>query len=524
MTGWQTWRTRIGAAFALACAGLLAGPAAADPADIEAAARGVVRVVIVEADNAKLEPISHGTGFAIGPERIVTNAHVVAEARGNADLAIAIVPSDGEDAVYARIIAISPRNDLALLATTSPMRLPPLTIAGNPPTDSGAVTAVGYPMNVDRAQGLSIGDIFNAQPPVRSTGFLSGRRPTREFDSLLHTAPIARGNSGGPLLDECGRVIGVNSFGAESGSSDGEFYFAASNRELLPFLRANDITPAINGLPCRSIAELDAAERAQAERARMDAQFRAETEQRTTARRREQFERYAVFAVMTERDNGLALAMVLLLVGLGAGGFAYQAYGRDNQKQLKIAASIAGLAVLGAFLAWILRPDFASIDDRVNDALLAETAAAESSGAASASIDAGRFVCVLDPARSKVTGADTADVPLEWRADGCVNGRTQYGFADGAWARVFTPSEEATVSVNRFDPATREYRMERYLLDRESMTRLREARGEFQAPACGAGSEAAGELGDRQQAMLSLLPETPNERLVYRCGPARAGS
>src|SRR5690606_31600458 len=151
----------------LALAVLLFAPtqALAEPADIDAAARGVVRIVIVENAGGEVVPISHGTGFAVGPEMVVTNAHVIAEARADDSLAIGIVPSDGDNAVYARVVAVSGRNDLALVATTSPMRLPPLTISGNP-ADSGAVTAVGYPMNVDRAQGLTIGDIFRAQPPV----------------------------------------------------------------------------------------------------------------------------------------------------------------------------------------------------------------------------------------------------------------------------------------------------------------------------------------------------------------------
>src|SRR5690606_33254773 len=195
---------------------LVPSAALADPADIDAASRGVVRVVIVEINGDQVVPVSHGTGFAVGPETVVTNAHVVAEARADDELAIGIVPSDGASAVYGRLVAISPRTDLALVSTTSPLRLPPLTIAANANGDSGSVTSVGYPMNVDRAQGLSISDIFRAQPPVESTGSLAGRRPTRDFDSLLHTAPIARGSSGGPLLDDCGRVIGVNSFGAES--------------------------------------------------------------------------------------------------------------------------------------------------------------------------------------------------------------------------------------------------------------------------------------------------------------------
>ena len=101
-------------------------------------------------------------------------------------------------------------------------------------------------MNVDRAQGLDISDIFRSQPPVKSRGYVSGARPSRQFDTILHTAPIARGNSGGPLLDPCGRVVGVNSFGADNDGGDAEFFFAVSNRELVPFLRANDVEPRIN--------------------------------------------------------------------------------------------------------------------------------------------------------------------------------------------------------------------------------------------------------------------------------------
>jgi serine protease Do len=78
------------------------------------------------------------------------------------------------------------------------------------------------------------------------------------------------------------------------------------------------------------------------------------------------------------------------------------------------------------------------------------------------------------------------------------------------------------VSVNSFDPATREYRVERYLLDREAMARARTARGAFKAPACGAGRQAALALGAQQDAIVALLPEQPNERLVYTCGAARS--
>ena len=496
---------------------LVPGAALADPADIDAAARGVVRIVIVEIDGEEIIPVSHGTGFAVGPERIVTNAHVVAEARADESLAIGIVPSDGEDAVYGRLAAVSLRNDLALIATTAPMQLPALTISGNPSGDSGPVTAVGYPMNVDRAQGLSAGDIFRAQPPVKSTGYLSGRRPTREFDSLLHTAPIARGSSGGPLLDECGRVLGVNSFGAESGSADAEFFFAVSTRELLPFLRANGVTPQVNGMPCRSLAELEREERARAERQRQEAQQRAEAEELAIARRRDEARHDVEFALLAERERGMALAMVLLMSGLAAAGLAIHAHHTGLRHNSEIGFALAALAAVGAAIAWETRPSFDEVDERL-ETLLREEMAAEDSGPMTAPTE-GPLVCVLDPSRSRVTGSAAEDVPFEWSQGGCVNGRTQYGFADGAWTRVLVPDTEAAVSVNRFDPATREYQVERYLLDSEAMDRVRTARREQAAPECGGGAEAAAELGARQSALLALLPERPNERLVYRCSP-----
>jgi hypothetical protein len=506
-------------------AALAPQPAMADPADINAAARGVVRVVIVSIDGSEIVPVSHGTGFAVSPERIVTNAHVVEEARGNANLAIAIVPSDGESAVYGRLIALAPGKDLALIATTTPMHLPPLTIAGGVSSDSGAVTAVGYPMNVDQAQGLNIGDLFRAQPPVKSTGFLSGNRPTRDFDSLLHTAPIARGNSGGPLLDECGRVLGVNSFGATGSEADAEFFFAVSMRELLPFLRANSVTPQVNGMPCRSLKDLEAEEQARTAQARADASARTAASETALARRRDALERESTFAVLAERDNAVALAMLLLMVALGSGFHGWLRHQAGDWRGRRTGGAVAGVAIVAAAISWFTRPGFADVEERVADQLAAQTSAAPAAaGSAGATPREGKLVCVLDPERSRVTGAAMDDVPLQWSADGCVNGRTQYGLSSGSWARVFVPDNEAAVSVNRFDPATGEYRMERYLLGHEAMDAARKARAEFRAPVCAAAGsssrQGATELGARQDAIISLLPGSPNERLVYRCSPA----
>ena len=487
--------------------------ASADPADVDAAARGVVRVVIIGTDGREIYPVSHGSGFAVTSDSIITNAHVVREALLDDTLTIAVVPSEGDEAEYAKAVSVDPRTDLALLKINGPLRLPRLTIAGTVDPNSGEVSSVGYPMNVDRAQGLEIGDIFKSQPPVKSRGFISGTRPARQFDSILHTAPIARGNSGGPLLDGCGRVIGVNSFGADSEGGDAEFYFAVSTRELLPFLRKNDIEPRVNSLPCRSMAELDAEERDRMEREQSDARRALMERTNTLSRQRERAQLEAELSVMTERENAMALAALLIVLSLGSGFIAWQARTSGEERRMMIAGTVSGLALLGALSFWFTRPGLADIDQRVA-ALMQGTDADDPADPAAA--DDGTMICRLVESRSRVTSAMTDDLEFGWAEGGCVNERTQYGLSGGDWMRVLVPDDEDTVSVNRYDPASRTFRTDRYLLSRSAMAAARAERSKYTPPKCGA-ENAAARLGDMQSAVIAMLPNSPNERLVYSC-------
>lgn len=496
--------------------------ASADPADINAAARGVVRVVVLGNDDGQPVPVSHGSGFVVDGDTIVTNAHVVEESLQAGGLSIGVVPPQGGQAVPARILAYSPRNDLALIRTNSPLKLPHLAISAALPADSALVSSVGYPMNVDRAQGLSIEDVLRPQPPVKSRGFVSGERPSREFDSVLHTAPIARGSSGGPLLDNCGRVVGVNSFGAESGSADAEFYFAVSVRELLPFLRANNVTAQVNGLPCRSIEELNAEELAAQARDSEQAREIARRQEAEAERKHEKAMRAAEMDVLAERDNGMAGSAVLLALALAAGFVTWQARNAGNRRNSRIGGVVTTLAVIGMLTAWFTRPGLDDIEERAADAIGRETPAPAPAPAAVATGE-GHMICTLDLARSRVTSAKTDDIVLDWRADGCVAGRTQYGLDNGRWSRVFVPNDEEVVSVNSYAPEKREYRIERFLLDRQAMEAARTERATFQPPTCGSGDEAGLALGAQQAAILAMLPPQPNERLVFRCGPDPLG-
>jgi len=545
---------------------LVAAPAYADPGDVDAAARGVVRVVLVGTQvndgEETVRPVSHGSGFAVTPTLIVTNAHVIREALQDDTLRIGVVPSEqaggNTTGAFARTIAVSPRNDLALIEIAEDgLRLPPLSIAGVVSGDMGEVSAVGYPMNVDVAQGLDFADIFTAQPPVKTRGFLSGQRPSRQFDTLLHTAPIARGNSGGPLLDSCGRVLGVNSFGADSDGSDAEFYFAVSLRELLPFLRDNGVEPITNSLPCRSIDDLNAAERDRFEAQRAEAQAQLAAREADLREAREAARMQALFDITEARDNAVALALLLFVGGLVSGWAALHLRksaprsvvvpnlaadtdpdsagepgdppGKQSDPAFSpsplqstpspraiIAAGVSGACFIAMVMVWVTRPGFAELEDRVA-AIMGDLDGKNGGDDTQPTLAGdGTLICSFVPERSRVTGARTDDVEFDWAASGCVNGRTQYGLMAGEWTRVFVPDDEAAVSINTYDPQTRIFRTDRYLLGSSAMEAAREARDSYTPPACGV-TDAARIVGEQQSAVIAGLPQRPNERLVYTC-------
>ena len=228
----------------LLCCLLAATPALAD--DISVAGRSVVRVVVIAFEEGEVVDFGHGSGFAVAPNRIVTNAHVVALAAQYPDnVAVGVVPSEGSQSYRARLVAIDPARDLALLELDQGS-VTPIPLFTGPLEDGMAVAALGYPGNVDLATAQSAEDYINPLPPTRSAGIFSNVRPINGITTLLHTADIARGHSGGPLLDQCGRVIGVNTLITRGEDGDSPFAFAVANRELAAFLReANQPFPTV---------------------------------------------------------------------------------------------------------------------------------------------------------------------------------------------------------------------------------------------------------------------------------------
>lgn len=141
-----------------------------------------------------------GSGSVIDSQgHILTNFHVI---EGASKLTV----SFGGDKVYpATLVGGDPDTDLAVIKITPPAE--GLTVI--PLGDSGSlevgqkVLAIGNPFGLDRT--LTTGVISGLQRPIRA-------RNGRPIDAAIQTdASINSGNSGGPLLDKFGRMIGINS-------------------------------------------------------------------------------------------------------------------------------------------------------------------------------------------------------------------------------------------------------------------------------------------------------------------------
>lgn len=480
--------------------------------DISAASRSVVRVVTVAMVDGEVVGFGHGSGIAISPTRIVTNAHVVESAvQYPNNVALGVVPSEGQKSFAAKLIAIDKARDLALLEITE-ARLPAAAVYTGPLESGADVVALGYPGNVDLATARSANDYITPRTPTRSEGNLSNTQSVDGVAMQIHTAKISRGNSGGPLVDACGRIAGINTAITRADDGDSPFAFAISARELTRFLADANQQYASVGTPCLSLAEADARDRAA-----MDAEARASAEANAAKNAAAELDRdlkqaRAEEEALAARENRIALAGVFFVIGALAAGAGLLFYSQQNMRNAKIAGGAGAALMIGAAVLFVTRPD-------ARAEIAADSAPAPT--AAEPKLAAGNLLCTIRPDRSRITVSATTDVPISIGKDGCVNGRTQYTRgADDRWQRILVPNDEPTVTVASIDAAGRDYRVERYLLDAETMTKARETRAGVVLKSCTTNPDELAGLAARQDAIRSALPASPNERLVYRCQPA----
>lgn len=160
--------------------------------------------------------IGTGSGFFVGPGLIATNYHVIDSAlRGTARL----VRTEKEYAIIG-YTAIDPDRDLAILKVRA-FGAKPLPLGDSEEVHRGdSVYPVGNPLGLVNV--VSDGQIssiqwvkgirkyFSERPEVKSSVISDVQRNNTPHKLLMMTAPISPGNSGGPVLNSKGEVVGVS--------------------------------------------------------------------------------------------------------------------------------------------------------------------------------------------------------------------------------------------------------------------------------------------------------------------------
>jgi serine protease Do len=181
-----------------------------------------------------------GSGFFISPDGLaVTNQHVVT---GAATLEI-FIGGDTTRSYNAQVLGVSECNDLAVLQVNVPGQVTYFEWYEDEPRAGLDVYAAGYPLGEPEFT-LTRGIVAKA----KAGGDLTG---TSSIDHTLeHDANIQPGNSGGPLITQDGKVIGINYAGGARASSTEQFFAIASvlARDVIERLQGGDFESlGING-------------------------------------------------------------------------------------------------------------------------------------------------------------------------------------------------------------------------------------------------------------------------------------
>jgi hypothetical protein len=144
-----------------------------------------------------------GTGFLIKGDLIATVAHVV---NGATNIAL----TTGSSTVIADVIGEDTEQDVALLRPRSSLAGHVFTFAANPPAVGEPVAAIGFPLGlpITFTEGVVSG-VHRSYPDQRIT----------QTDLVQTDTPVSHGNSGGPLIDQSGEIVGLVDLAGPKGSN-----------------------------------------------------------------------------------------------------------------------------------------------------------------------------------------------------------------------------------------------------------------------------------------------------------------
>jgi S1-C subfamily serine protease len=215
---WAPWAAAI-----LPLAGLAAS-AAAQSFDIKRIDRSVVRVQHIFSYQNRQIPGIHGTGFVLNDEGyVVTNHHVVdltgKMPDGVRPLEIVVPDGSWSRRLKAKVVWTSKAHDLAILQVPE-LKRPPVVLsavsAEASPDKGEPVYALGFPKAGDSGANEAALETSFTRGDVSKVAMGRGSKDGAERPIVQHSASVNPGNSGGPLFNQCGQVIAINTFAAQS--------------------------------------------------------------------------------------------------------------------------------------------------------------------------------------------------------------------------------------------------------------------------------------------------------------------
>lgn len=190
-----------------------------------------------------------GSGFAIGKsgepvEYIVTNCHVVFNDSNKAQNISVVFSAAANRYMSAHIYAYDIEKDLAVLKLPEPTtERSALKLCKAKDADISKVHyALGYPYTSD--MGLDYVK-YDTSDITTTSGIISRRSTVKDVDTYRIDIDITHGNSGGPLVNEKGEVVGINTFSFSDGQEQANY--AVCIDELLKLIDYDDVEYTLTG-------------------------------------------------------------------------------------------------------------------------------------------------------------------------------------------------------------------------------------------------------------------------------------